>query len=379
MLNDEKLMLEIKTAPNDVKLEQKILGSIIKEDKLMGSIADVLQPNSFFLELHKNIYSAMLYLHYKSSKIGYETVINRLKFTLKDGYEDYVIGLGGSIINTDRFDSQVELLKDISQKRVLYDLYVKRVSQDLSGIASVELVKEVESKIDGMGIASNLEYEVFGDYIDEWVEKLEDDTPVEQFKLGYKELDKLVFLERSNFMLIGARPSVGKSAFALNLVKNFCLAGKHPAFISLEMNKKEFMNRLVANMGKVKAQSLKRKEGLTSSDWANIMKAKEDIRKFKFNFYDKGGMSIEQLIGFAKYLKKKGELDVLVIDYLQLLTSNQYKGQKQNQVSYISQKLKQIAMELDIPVIALSQLSRGSIENGVPRKPVLSDLRDSGK
>ncbi len=131
-------------------------------------------------------------------------------------------------------------------------------------------------------------------------------------------------------------------------------------------------------MGGVKAQSIKRKEGLTSNDWANIMKAKEDIRKFKFNFYDKGGMSIEQLVGLAKHLKKKGELDILVIDYLQLLTSNQYRNQKQNQVSYISQMLKQLAMELDIPVIALSQLSRGSIENGKPRKPVLSDLRDSG-
>jgi len=337
----EKNLLEIKEAPNDTKLEQHILGSIIKNDKLMGSVADILKPDAFFLELHQHIYSAMLYLHYKSVKIGYETIINRLEYTLKEGYVDYVIGLGGSIINTDRFDSQVELLKDIYQKRVLYNLYKKRITVDLSGIASVELVKEIEGKIDGMGIASNLEYEVFGDYIDEWVAKLEDNTPVEQFKLGYKELDKLVFLERSNFMLIGARPSVGKSAFALNLVKNFCLQGKHPAFISLEMNKKEFMNRLVANMGKVKAQSLKRKEGLTSDDWKNIMKAKEDIRKFKFNFYDKGGLSVEQLVGFAKYLKKKGELDVLVIDYLQLLTSNQYKGQKQNQVSYISQKLKQ--------------------------------------
>lgn len=378
MLNEPKNTIEIQEPPFNPNLEVNILGSLIVNDKLMKDVVDTITPRHFYLELHQKIYSAMLYLHYKSVKIGYTTLINRLEFTLKEGHGEYVIKLGGSIINDRNFENQVELLKDIFQKRVLYDLYLKRVSDNLSGIASVELVKEVESAITNMGISSNLEYEEFGSYIDTWVENLEDTTPVEQFKLGYKELDKLVLLEKSNLMLIGARPSVGKSAFALNLVKNFCLQGYHPLFISLEMNRKEFMNRLVANMGGVKAQSIKRKEGLTSHDWGNIMKAKEDIRKFKFNFYDKGGMSIEQLVGFAKHLKKKGELDVLVIDYLQLLTSNQYRNQKQNQVSYISQMLKQIAMELDIPVIALSQLSRGSIEQGKPRKPVLSDLRDSG-
>jgi replicative DNA helicase len=374
----EETNIDVKAIPYDSELEQNILGSIILEDKLMKNVVDTITVNHFYVDLHKKIYSAMLYLHYKNVKIGYETLINRLIFKEKDGYADYVISLGGLIINSKRFESQVELLKDIYQKRVLYKLYKKRLTEDISGIASVELVKEVEDAITNMGISSNLEYEEFGTYIDTWVEQLEDTTPVEQFKLGYKKLDELVLLERSNFMLIGARPSVGKSAFALNLVKNFCLQGRHPLFISLEMNRKEFMNRLVANMGGVKAQSIKRKEGLTSRDWSNIMSAKDEIRKFKFNFYDKGGMTIEQLMGFAKHLKKKGELDVLVIDYLQLLTSNQYRNQKQNQVSYISQMLKQLAMELDIPVIALSQLSRGSIEGGKPRKPVLSDLRDSG-
>lgn len=381
MLNEPKNTISIQEPPFNGDVEVQVLGNIItdKSGKLIKSIIDTISPKHFYLDLHQNIYKAMVYLHYNNVAIGYETLINRLTFTLKEGHADYIIELGGAIISNRNFENQVELLKDIFQKRVLYDLYLKRVKDDISGIASVDLVKEVEGAITNMGISSNLEYEEFGTYIDEWVEQLEDTTPIKQFKLGYKKLDELVFLEKSNFMLIGARPSVGKSAFALNLVKNFCLQDYHPLFISLEMNKKEFMNRLVANMGGVKAQSIKRKEGLTSNDWANIMNAKEDIRKFKFNLYDKGGMSIEQLVGFAKFLKKKGELDVLVIDYLQLLTSNQYKNQKQNQVSYISQMLKQLAMELDIPVIALSQLSRGSIENGVPRKPVLSDLRDSGK
>jgi replicative DNA helicase len=249
----------------------------------------------------------------------------------------------------------------------------------MSGIASANLVKEVEDKIAGMGISSNVEYDKFEDYIDEWLAYQEDTSPIQSHKLGYKLLDDLVLLKNTNLMLIGARPSVGKSAFATNLVKNFCKQGKHPLFVSLEMSKNEFMDRLVSNMADVEARKLKRKEPKSNDEWRRIMIAKEKIRKFKFNFYDKGNMKIEQLTGLCRYLKKKGELDVLVVDYLQLLQSNQYKNQRTQQVGYISHQLKSLAMELEIPVIALAQLSRAGIDNnGKPREPQLSDLRESG-
>ena len=144
------------------------------------------------------------------------------------------------------------------------------------------------------------------------------------------------------------------------------------------MSKKEIMNRLVANMAKVPAQKLKRKEPLSSVQWSNVMTAKEEIKSWNLNIYAKGNMYIEQLMGLAKYLKKKGKLDVLVVDYLQLLDSHSHAKNRVQQVSYISRKLKQIAMDLEIPVIALSQLSRAGVEHGKPRDPQLSDLRDSG-
>lgn len=375
-MNDVELM-EI---PNNVTLEQEVLGAIIVNDKLIEHVSNTLKVSAFYQKEHKNIYIAMLYLFNNNSAIGYDTLINRLKFKKSDeNTQDYVFKLGESVATTSNFENKVELLKETYEKRELYKQALDIVTSNIEGVSSSNLTNKIKDAIENIGVTSNIEYERFEDYIDEWLEYQKDETPVKSHNLGFTLLNENVLLEDTNFMLIGARPSVGKSAFATNLVKNFCLQGKHPLFVSLEMNKKEFMNRLVANMAHVRARKLKRKEKKTKEEWNAIDKARETIRKFKFNFYDKGGMKIEQLVGLAKYLKKKDELDIIVIDYLQLLETNQFRGQKQNQIGYISQKLKQLAMELEIPVIALSQLNRGVIEKGKPREPQLSDLRDSGK
>jgi replicative DNA helicase len=372
--------IDIKEPPYSLDNEIEILGSILDDDRLLLDIKDNVKTSMFYNQFNQYIYTAMLYLFNTSVGISTATVVNRLQYKYPKNEEllSYALELRSAYLGKKSFEGKVELLKDDYQKRTMYDWALKRLTHDMSGIAGSNLVKEIEGMIDNMGIVSNIEYEKFEDYIDEWLKYQEDDTVVQSHKLGFKLLDELVLLEDSNLMLIGARPSVGKSAYATNLVKNFCLQGKHPLFVSLEMNKKEFMNRLVSNMARVEARKLKRKVDRTPSDWKDIMVAKDKISKFKFNFYDKGGMSIEQLIGLCRYLKKKNELDVLVIDYLQLLTSNEFRNQKQNQVSFISQKLKQLAMELEIPVIALSQLSRANVEHGKPREPFLSDLRDSG-
>lgn len=371
--------VEVNEAPKNIKLEQEILGAIIENDKLIEQIAETLKVSAFYEQQHKDIYIAMLYLHNNNSAIGYDTLINRLKYTdVDEETQQYVFKLGESVATSSNIENKVELLKETYEKRELYKEALYIVTNNIEGVSSQNLIKKFEEKIENMGVTSNIEYEKFEDYIDDWIEYQKDETPVQSHNLGFALLNEYVLLEDTNLMLIGARPSVGKSAFATNLVKNFCLQGKHPLFVSLEMNKKEFMNRLVSNMAHVKARKLKRKEHKSKEEWDAINHARDLIRDFKFNFYDKGGMKIEQLVGLAKYLKKKDELDMIVIDYLQLLETNQFKGQKQNQVGFISQKLKQLAMQLEIPIIALSQLNRGVMDGGKVREPQLSDLRDSG-
>jgi replicative DNA helicase len=380
MINEPKNTVEVFDAPYNPNVEVQVLGSIItdKSGKLIKSIADTISPKHFHLEIHQKIFEAILYLHYNNVAVGYETLINRLTTTLKDGNADYIISLGGAIINDRNFENQVELLKDIYQKRVLYKLYLKRVSRDLSGIASVELVKEVESAITNMGISSNIENVNMHDYIDEWVKNLEDTTPPDVFETGFQELDNLVKIKKGKYIVIASRPGCGKSAFASKLVRSFCEQDKRPLFVSLEMGKDEFLDRVVSEITLVDHKKFDEKELLTSNDWAKILVAQKQMRNWKFEFNDDGSMKIEQLIGLAKYLKKHDRIDVLIVDYLQLLDSSQYKGQKQNQVENISRGFKQIAMSLEIPVIVLSQLNRASIDGAKIREPQLNDLRSSG-
>jgi len=369
--------------PSSMQLEQEILTMVIKDDRLIRDMADSVKPTDFFELRHRKFYESMLYLHHANIKIGYQTIIDTLETKGIDKSSEtvaYLIELGSVYIERGTIEEKVDLLIDLSRKRDLYNLYKKRLTHPMNGIGSANMVKEIEHTIDGMGITSNLELDNFSAYIDEWVVQLEDTTStVQKYKTGYKLLDEMVLLEDSNLMLVSARPSVGKSAYALNFAKNFCKQGKHTLFVSLEMSPKEIMNRLVANVSHTEAKKIKRKEGITSNEWARIMKAKEEIKSWKLNTYAKGSMYVEQLLGLCRHLKKKGELDVLIVDYLQLLDSHAHAKNRVQQVSFISRKLKQIAMELEIPVIALSQLSRASIDQtGKPRKPQLSDLRESG-
>lgn len=383
---EETQNVKVNEIPHDLENEGKILGSIIVDDRLIRDCVDSVTYKMFYDKLHQKTYSAMLYLHHNHVKIGYETLIDRLSIKLKDEMNkgeiaDYVINLAGSIASLENFESRLELLIDTFKKREIYDWALHYVQTDVKGIASANIVKQVESKIEGMGITTNIELEDFSSYIDEWTTNLE--TPEEgkqTFKMGYKLLDEMVLIEPSNLMLISARPSLGKSAFALNVAKNFCIQGANTLFVSLEMSKKEIMNRLVANIAEIEAKKLKRKLPLETYEWTTLLKAKETIKQWNLNIYDKGAMYIEQLDGLCKHLKKKGELDVLIVDYLQLLDSHAHNKNRVQQVSFISRKLKQIAMELEIPVIALSQLSRAGVsEGGKPREPQLSDLRESGK
>lgn len=370
--------LDIKAPPVDIQLEKEVLGTILLDDRLIEDVVDSIKRDTFYDDIHKDIWTAMLYLFHNNIGISVSSLTHRLMLKEADQEViDYALSITQpSAVN---FQSRVDLLLDIYYKRAVYEICLGVVSKDIGGIAPANLVKMVEGGIERMGITSNLELDKFQDYIEEWVEQLEEPESIQKFKTGFRLLDSSVLIEDSNLLLIASRPGLGKSAFALNLVKDFCRQDFNVLFVSLEMSQKEIMNRLVANMGKVKAQRVKRKDGLTSGDWAKIMQAKDEIKNFKLNTYAKGSMYVEQLVGLSKYLKKKDQLDVLVVDYLQLLDSHQHNKSRTQQVSYISRKLKQIAMELNIPVIALSQLNRGSVtDSNKPREPFLADLRESG-
>lgn len=202
--------LEVKEAPQNIELEQKVLGSFILNDKLIKEYIDVLKKETFLPEQHQRIFEAMLYLYYNNVKITYETLSDRLQFKYKDNMIDYLIALPNSVMNSHNIESEVYTLVEIYQKRTLYEYFKKRVGDDLSGIASSVLVKEVEGMMEKMNITSNVITEQFSDYIDEWFDELNDvlenGEDTQRFKFGFKHLDEIIYIKPSNLILVSARP-----------------------------------------------------------------------------------------------------------------------------------------------------------------------------
>jgi len=378
-----------KNAPKEFyseEAEQFVLGSIFLKEQLIKDMALLLNKDDFFVTRHKEIYNAMKQVFEHGVKIDYMTVVNRMikDGLIKDGdgYVDYILSLSTSVPSARNAMNYATIVLEWSQKRnslnKLVQLTNKYKSLDVSDIE--EELKNITLSFNDGKNAEDLEgfvnlYDCFDDYID-FLEKPIDTN--NQFKFGFHNLDKMVMLEPTNLMIIGADTGVGKTAFALNIVNNFCLQDKKVFFVSQEMGRKEILRRMIALIGEVNAQNLKRKE-LSDSEWTKVMMAKEATKKYKLNVYDKGNMSIEMLYTIVSRLKKQDKIDVLVIDYLQLIEVKKNKGNRTNEVAYVSRKIKQIAMEFNIPVILLSQLNRNTYDGkaGTSRKPTKNDLKES--
>lgn len=323
----------------------------------------------------------MLYLHHNTSPINYTTLLDRLTYKGEGISPDYVLSLPDSVINDDDsyVDKNVTLLKDLSFKRELYLMGKYLTDEEIKGISSENLVKKVSSVLDNVKVTSNLEVNQIGSTIDNFIDNYDkQDDPNDLYTFGYKLLDGMVQLNRTNLMLVSARPSLGKSALALEMSLKFAKQGKKVLFITLEMSDKEVMKRALANVSGVEAKKIKRKLPLTYDEKKRLEEASKEIKSLPLYVYYGGSMHITHLQNLSKKLRKENKCDIVIVDYLQLLSSSNNQS-RNNEVSEISRGLKVLAQDLNIPVIALSQLSRAVVDKGGKvREPQLSDLRDSG-
>lgn len=372
--------------PYDINVEQTVLGSIMLDPNLMKEIENTVKPQTFFVESHQDIYKAMAYLHYQNEVINYNKVMDRMKYTYKKEKKekevdvDYIFSLADSIPSTANFEHYTNDLIDLAHKRDLWTVSKWMVENDLKGVSSANLVKMLSTAMENVSVTSNVDLVSTKAYSSEWLEDFKKPISHDKLSFGFKILDDFIMLEKTNLGIIGARPGVGKSAYALNLAKNFCLQNKKVLFITLEMSAKEVMNRLVANISGVDHDSIQRKLPLTEEQHKSIENAANKVNDFNLTLYDKGSLTADHLYNLAKKLHKQGKLDVLIIDYLQLMDGGKRSnGSDVQDISYITRKLKQLAQEVYIPIIALSQLSRAGVQtSGKFREPQLSDLRSSG-
>lgn len=373
--------------PHSVESEQSILGSILLDKDAIITVSEIISPNDFYKEAHKIIYECMLKLSNKNEPIDLITLTEELK---KQGYLDDVGGISyitslSTIVPT---TSNVKYYADIvKEKSVLRQLI--KASNDIinlgyeNSIKVEEVLEKAEKRIFDISQEKASDdfksiNEVLVDAYD-MIEKLYNNkSDVTGITTGFKDLNKKINgLQRTDLILIAARPAMGKTAFSLNLVQNAALKGDASvAVFSLEMSKDQLVQRMVASQSHVELKKIKTGT-LDGNDWPRIIDAMAVLSNMNIYIDDTPGIKISELRSKCRKLKIEKGLDLILIDYLQLMEGEGNNESRQQEIAKISRSLKIIAKELNCPVIALSQLSRAP-EQRADHRPMLSDLRESG-
>ena len=373
--------------PHSVEAEQSVLGSILLDKEAMISVSETLVPEDFYKEAHKVIYESMLKLYNSQSEIDLITLTDELR---DQGYLDdiggiaYITSLSTVVPTTSNIKYYVNIVKEKSISRQLISAANDIINLGYDGSAKVEYVLEnAEKKIfDISQERTTNDFQPINQVISEalsMLEKLyEEKNDVTGLTTGFRDLNKKINgLQRSDLLLIAARPAMGKTAFALNLVQNAALKGDASvAVFSLEMSKEQLVQRMIASQSTVELKKIKTGT-LADNDWPRITDGMAILSGAKIHIDDTPGIKISELRSKCRKLKIEKGLDLVLIDYLQLMEGEGQNESRQQEIAKISRSLKILAKELDCPVVALSQLSRAP-EQRADHRPMLSDLRESG-
>ena len=373
--------------PHSVEAEQSVLGSILLDKEAMISVSETLVPEDFYKEAHKVIYESMLKLYNSQSEIDLITLTDELR---DQGYLDdiggiaYITSLSTVVPTTSNIKYYVNIVKEKSISRQLISAANDIINLGYDGSAKVEYVLEnAEKKIfDISQERATNDFQPINQVISEalsMLEKLyEEKNDVTGLTTGFRDLNKKINgLQRSDLLLIAARPAMGKTAFALNLVQNAALKGDASvAVFSLEMSKEQLVQRMIASQSNFELKKIKTGT-LADNDWPRITDGMAILSGAKIHIDDTPGIKISELRSKCRKLKIEKGLDLVLIDYLQLMEGEGQNESRQQEIAKISRSLKILAKELDCPVVALSQLSRAP-EQRADHRPMLSDLRESG-
>lgn len=376
--------------PQNTDAEASLLGAILIDSDAVVKIADVITTEDFYDPRHAHIYEAATHLYERHSPIDVLTLSDQLK---SNGHLDMV---GGGAYLTELTNyvptaAHVEQYADIVAQKALRRRLIK-AAQEISGLSYDEskelreLIEEAETRL----------FQVSQQHIKQNIVSLEtilaesferlDDLHKDKNKLrgvptGFKDMDEMLAgLQRSDLFILAARPSMGKTAFSLNLAHNVAIAAKEPVLLfSLEMSKEQLVDRLLSMESGVDAWAL-RTGNLTDTDFEKIGQAMGTLSEAQIFIDDTPGITVSDLRTKARREAHQRPLGLIIVDYLQLMSGGSKFGGDFNRVqeiSEISRGLKGVARELNVPLIALSQLSR-SVESRSPQIPQLADLRESG-
>lgn len=374
--------------PNSQEAELAVLGGLLMRSQLMNSIADILTPEDFYYPAHKIIFSAFLELYSNSAPIDLvstaELLRNRQELEAIGGVV-YLGQLAQAVVTGANAEYYAGIVRNKAMQRNLIDVAVNIIANAHDSSREVaDLLDESEQAI--FAVARRSIKKEFSTST-ELVEKVFDNLSrladahdvVTGVTTGFEQLDSLTSgLQKSDLVILAARPSMGKTAFALCVALNAALNQNVPVGIfSLEMSREQLMQRLLAIRAKVNLYTLRRPSKLTDADWQSLYKAADVISRAPIFIDDSSSLSTLELRARARRLKAEHGLGLLVVDYLQLMEGGKNLSSRELEISNISRSLKALAKELDIPVLALSQLNR-KVEDRTDKRPILADLRESG-
>ena len=378
-----------KTMPHNIDAEKSVLGSMFLSKYAMQKAIEALNKDLFYLDSHIKIFSAIAFLSEKNTPIDVTTVTEELenrKELKQIGGVEYLTEIINFVPTAANVDEYIRIVEEKAILRRLIEEATQIVSsgynqqEDLS-----EVLDNAEKKI--LNVVKTRKGTEFRSIQDVLIKTQSDLEKLSQRKseitgipTGYYDLDKVTSgLHENELIIIAARPAMGKTAFALNLATNIALnTEKTVALFNMEMSGEQLAMRMLSSVGQIDGYKLKSGK-LEHHDWKKFNEAMSRLAETKLFIDDTAGMTISEIKAKCRRLyNSEGGLGVVIIDYLQLISgSARYAGNRQQEVSEISRSLKTLAMELNVPVIALAQLSR-TVEGREDKRPLLSDLRESG-
>ncbi|MBO7144070.1 MAG: replicative DNA helicase [Salinivirgaceae bacterium] len=377
-----------KVPPQAVDFEESVLGALMLENDAILQVSEILKPEYFYKEEHGTIYAAIVKLSAKHNPIDINTVAQQLKIDKEldsVGGPSYLIYLTNRIASTAHIEfhsriiaqkyTQRELIRIGAemQKRGFEDVedvsdMIDKAERDIFELSQGNVKKEVESM-----------QQVLRDAYEQLLDASKNDDGLSGVPSCFDALDKLTLgWQKSDLIIIAARPAMGKTAFVLSMAKNMAVDNNIPvAVFSLEMSSVQLVNRIISSTAEIPSSVLKTGR-LTTEQWNSLNDKLRSLENAPMYIDDTPALSISEFRSKIRRLKQLHDIKIAIIDYLQLMSAGSNMQSREQEVSTISRNLKAIAKEVNIPIIALSQLSRQVEQRGGDKRPQLSDLRESG-
>lgn len=373
--------------PQSIEAEQSVVGSMLLDKEAIATATEILKPEDFYKEAHGAIFDAIVQIYNRSQPVDLITLSEQLKNTniLEEvGGVGYISDLANAVPSSSNVRYYAKIVEEKSLMRKLIRASSEILDRTYEGTEEVnDLIEMAEKRIFDISQGRSSEgftpiSQVLLEAFDKIEQVFQNKGQITGISTGFSDIDsKTSGMQKSDFILVAARPSMGKTAFALNVAQHVAVKEKKTvAIFSLEMSKDQLIHRMLSAETHIDSQKL-RTGDLGENDWDRLAKGMAILSEVPIFIDDTPGIGVMEMRSKCRRLKMEHGLDLILIDYLQLMSGDRRSDSRQQEISDISRALKALAREMDCPVIALSQLSRAP-EARADHRPILSDLRESG-